>query len=191
MPIFLQHNSRFRMISQLELLKQLENQVEAHVQIAIKSYQNLSSEQLLQASPTGGWSIAQCLEHLNSYGVHYLPLLQAQLAQALPLRHDVPHKSSWLGRLAVNSMNPDTGKKKYKAFKNHTPQAELDAHQVVATFIDQQELLLSLVRQARHKAITPLRIPISIAPWLKLNWLDALHFLVIHNERHVQQANRI
>ncbi len=179
------------MISQLALLKQLENQIEAHVQVAIKTYQNLSSERLLQASPNGGWSIAQCLEHLNSYGVHYLPLLQVQLTQALLLSHDVPHKSTWLGRLAVKQMNPQTGKKKYKAFKNHSPQAELEAHQVVATFIEQQELLLSLVQQARHKAVAPLRIPISIASWLKLNWLDALHFLVVHNERHVQQANRL
>lgn len=50
--------------------------VEDHLQQAIGLFQNLPERELLQPSSTGGWSIAQCLDHLNSYGHYYLPKIQ-------------------------------------------------------------------------------------------------------------------
>lgn len=177
-------------MEKLLLLNQLENQVESHLQQAIQKYQNLSDELLLKPSSSGGWSIAQCLEHLNTYGIYYLPLFEKGLAESQDNLSVETIKSTWLGKLAIDSMNPEKGKKKFKAMKGHIPEATLDGKAVVAEFINQQEQLLQILRNAKTKPIQQIKIPISIAKFLKLHLADALQFLIIHNERHIQQANR-
>lgn len=177
-------------MEKLLLLNQLENQVESHLQQAIKKYQNLSDEFLLKSSSSGGWSIAQCLEHLNSYGNYYLPLFEKGLAESQDDLNVETIKSTWLGKLAIDSMNPEKGKKKFKAMKGHIPSFDLDATAVVMEFINQQEQLLLILRIAKNKNLQEIKIPISIAKFLKLHLGDALQFLIIHNERHIQQANR-
>lgn len=177
-------------MEKLLLLSNLENQVENHLQTAIETYQNLSDELLLKPSSSGGWSIAQCLEHLNTYGAYYLPLFEKGLAVSQEYLSVETIKSTWLGKLSIDSMNPEKGKKKFKAMKGHIPEVALDAKAVVAEFINQQEQLLQILRAAKTKNIQKIKIPISIAKFLKLHLADALQFLIIHNERHIQQANR-
>lgn len=172
------------------LLNHLENQVESHLQQAVRKYQNLSDENLLKPSESGGWSITECLAHLNFYGDYYLPLFEKGLQNSPDNGNVNTIKSTWLGRKCIESMNPETGKKKHKAFKAYIPTPNLDAKATVAEYINQQERMLKILRMAYAKDIQPIKIPISIAKFLKLNLGDALQFLVVHNERHIQQANR-
>ena len=174
----------------LALLNHLENQVETHLQHAIQKYQNSNDKILLNPSCIGGWSVAECLGHLNAYGNYYIPLFEKGINQSPDNANANTIKSSWLGRRAINSMNPETGKKKFKAFKAYIPPINLDAKTTVAEFINQQERILQVLRTARMKDIQKIQIPISIAKFLKLNLGDALQFLITHSERHIQQANR-
>lgn len=177
-------------IDKLTLLENLENQVEKHLQATIRIFQNLSDETLLKPSLSGGWSVAQCLEHLNSYGKYYLPLFEKGLSEYAENLENKILKSSWLGQKAIDSMDLSKSKKKFKAFKGHIPASNLDAKAVVSEFINQQERLLEILRIARSKDVQKIKIPISIAQFLKLHLGDAIQFLIMHNERHVQQANR-
>jgi hypothetical protein len=87
-------------------------------------------------------------------------------------------------------MEPGTGKRKMKAFKNHIPSPHLDAYAVAATFIQQQETLLQYLKQAGKADLNRIRIPVSIAKFIKLNLGDVFQFLIAHNERHIRQAKR-
>lgn len=172
------------------LLNHLENHVESHLQQVLREYQILTTECLLKPSYKGGWSIAQCLAHLNSYGNYYLPLFENGLDSSPDNTMANTIKSSWLGRKCSEAMNPETGNKKYKAFKGYIPPVNLNAEATIAEFISQQERMLQILKIAYSKDIQQIKIPISIAKFLKLNLGDALQFLIIHNERHIQQANR-
>ncbi|MCE7064785.1 DinB family protein [Dyadobacter sp. CY326] len=176
-------------INKSELLYRLEDQVETHIADAIALFQNKSGEFLNRPSETGGWSIAQCLDHLNSYGDFYLPHIENKLSVA-PDSAQNTFSSSWIGAYFTNMMDPQTGKKKYKAMKGHIPASKLNAEQVVAEFIRQQEELLSRLRQARTKDLNAIKIPTSITKLIKLNLGDVFQFLIAHNERHMQQAKR-
>ncbi|MDF2454985.1 MAG: hypothetical protein K0R51_978 [Cytophagaceae bacterium] len=171
------------------LLEQLEEKTEAHVQEVIALFQNLPAEVLLRPSATGGWSMAQCLEHLNSYGHYYLP----RISKGIEHYSGAPNenfKSSWLGAYFIRIMDPKTSKSKYKAFKDHQPSPSLDAHAVVAEFIRQQETLLLQLRRAKTVDLNKIRIPISIMKWLRLKLGDVFQFIIAHNERHLQQAKK-
>jgi len=171
-----------------ELLSQLQLQNDQHLKDAIGIFQNLKEEELLRPSASGGWSIAQCLEHLNSYGDFYLPLLK-KVVTVEASRNTPYYTSGWLGDYFTKAMDPRTGTKKMKAFKNHTPSGSLDAHKVVAVFIQQLEDLHRYLDMALQADLGK-RLPISISKLVRLKAGDVFRFLIAHNERHVQQARR-
>lgn len=172
-------------------LNKLESRVDEHLEEAVSRFQNLREEQLLMPAQDGGWSIAQCLDHLNGYGQYYLPQIRQGLEKQPQTAEATSFRSSWLGNYFTRAMDPATGKKKIKAFKNHIPDRQLDAHAVVAEFIQQQEELLHYLQQARSQDLNRIKIPISISRWIRLNLGDVFQFLIAHNERHLQQAKRV
>jgi hypothetical protein len=87
-------------------------------------------------------------------------------------------------------MHPDTGKSKFKAMKGYIPSSELPAFEVLDTFISHQKNLLEILKVARNYQLNQITIPISIAKFLTLRLADALYFLIIHQERHILQAER-
>lgn len=178
-----------RTISQQLLLDQLEEQVERQLSTAVTDYQNSSRERLLQKPASGGWSAAECLWHLNSYGNYYLPEIEAGLSSGSPSTGTFT--STWLGAWFTRMMQPGAKTKKMKAFKGHTPPPELDPLPVVAEFIQQQERLLLLLRKARAVNMNRIRIGISIMPWFKMKLGDVFQLLIVHQERHLQQAARV
>lgn len=173
-----------------QLLDALEIRVNAHIQSAVEVFQNMHSELLLKPAPDGGWSIAQCLEHLNRYGDYYIPLIRQGLHRWEGVVKGGIFKSSFIGGYFTRMMDPDRGKKKIRAFKEYIPAAELDAHAVVAEFIRQQETLLICLQWARRADLNKIRIPISILKWLRLKLGDVLQFIIAHDERHLRQAGR-
>ncbi len=176
--------------SNYQLIEELEKRVESHLQLAIGTFQNLHENTLVKPSATGGWSIAQCLWHLNSYGHHYLPHLTQSLQNAADCAPDHLFKSGWLGTYFTKLMEPGANMKKMGADKAHTPTRITAPYPVVAEFIQQQETLLALLKEAKHKDLNQRTVPISILRWLKLKPGDVLCFLVAHDERHLQQAKR-
>jgi hypothetical protein len=169
------------------LLNSLEATVERHLSEALKNFQNLPDSTLLRLAANGGWSIAQCLEHLNRYGNYYLPRIQKELAVYAGPSTDT-FKSTWLGDYFSKMMQP--GKGKMKTFKGYAPPPSLNAHAVVAEFVAQQETLLSCLHQAHTVNLNTIRIPVSIARFIRLKIGDVLQFVIMHNERHLLQAKR-
>jgi hypothetical protein len=179
-------------VDKTSLLDTLERRVEAHLHAAIDVFQNMNSALLLKPATDGGWSIAQCLEHLNRYGDYYIPQIRQGLARQKFLIQGGVFKPGLLGGFFTRMMDPDqhAGKKKYKAMKDYKPAPDLDAHVVVAAFIRQQEELLICLQGARSADLNKIRIPVSILPWLKLKLGDVLQFTIAHDERHIRQAKR-
>jgi uncharacterized damage-inducible protein DinB len=172
----------------LQLIDELEQQVEAHLQEAIRVFQNMGREELLRPAENGGWSIAQCLWHLNSYAHYYVPRIREALNKAFPA--NPVFKSSMLGAYFKAMMEPGETGRKYKAHRDHVPPGDPDAYAVVADFIQQQEQLLDCLRQARHADLDAVKIPLSISKWIRLKPGDILQFMVVHDERHIRQARK-
>jgi len=177
------------------LIDNLEAATEAMLNKAISEWQNLPAQALNYTDEQGKWSAVQCLDHLNSYGKFYLPQLKKAIQIAAD-NHQAATKeftSGWLGNYFTNLMKPAAnGKlsKKMKAPKNHLPALHLNASSVVATFINQQEEILLLLRAAKKVNLNTVRVPISLTAWIKLKLGDVFMFLIAHNERHVLQAEK-
>ena len=143
----------------------------------------------LNARPgEGRWSALECLEHLNRYADHYLPLLRDRVPRA-PAREGDAYRPGLLGRPFALAMHPARRAKKLRSPGRMNPLGStLDAEVVVGAFRQNQAAYLEVLRALRGKELRGSRIPISAFPIVKLHLGDMLHTLVWHHARHVLQA---
>ena len=149
----------------------------------------LPADLLLKQPVPGRWSVAQVIEHLNTYGRFYLPELQKAVNahNGTATGWFVP---GWLGGYFTNSMRPKadgTIPNKMKTLKNHNPAPALDARKVLQEFDQQEITLLQLLGKAQQVNINRIRIPVSITPLLKLKMGDVFGFIIAHQQRHFVQ----
>ncbi|HEX2846600.1 MAG TPA: DinB family protein [Chitinophagaceae bacterium] len=169
----------------LSLLEQL--QADTRQLIAAATFlKNEDPGILLEQPGAGRWSVIQVLEHLNSYGVYYLPALKKGL-----MNGDTTMKvfrSGWLGNYFTKLMLPKEGrvKNKMKAPKDHRPAFHVDAQPVIETFLQQQHQLLELLELAKQRNIG-IRIPTSLTKLIRLKAGDTFRFFIAHEQRHFVQ----
>jgi hypothetical protein len=149
----------------------------------------LPAELLVKQPEPGRWSVAQVIEHLNTYGRFYLPELQKAINahNGTATGYFVP---GWLGGYFTNSMRPKTDgtiTHKMKTVKNHNPAPALDGTKVLQEFEQQEITLLQLLDKAKQVNINRIRIPVSIMPLLKLKMGDVFGFIIAHHQRHFVQ----
>lgn len=164
--------------------------LEKQLQEVISVFQNLAAPTLLRSSAQGGWSIAECFEHLNTYAEYYHPKIQQALkrtrvSEVLPL-----FRNTWLGLYFIRTMRTEGTPKKYKAIKQHQPKSIENPELVISRYIQHQEDLLKLLHEASTKDLKNVKIKTSLAPLIRINGGDAIEFLLVHNQRHIQQARR-
>jgi hypothetical protein len=176
------------------LLAQLQHQTNQFLDLAIGEWQMLPHSRFGKKPAPGSWSANECLQHLNIYGDYYLPAINKAIITAgekgpvNPIFH-----AGLLGHMFTKMMMPATGEKplkKMKAPKESQPKTIPDSHQVIATFIDQQEQMLQLLEKAKSVDLNKIKVPISINRFIKMKLGDTFHFLIIHNLRHVIQAQK-
>jgi DinB superfamily len=178
--------------SQQQLLTELETQVEHLLTKSIGEWQLVPHTQFAFKSSASSWSANECLQHVNSYGRYYLPAMQKAIDKAATGSTENFH-AGWLGNYFTKMMMPKENGSlatKMKSPKDHAPTNILESHQVIAEFIDQQEILLKLLRQSKNLDLHKAKVGISIAPFIKLKLGDVFMFLIAHLIRHGQQADR-
>lgn len=171
------------------LLEELATQVKSHIEYAASLDEQ--TEKALNARVTpDSWSVLECVEHLNRYGNFYLPEIEKQINSS----HSKPEeqfKSGLLGNYFAKSMLPKAKLNKMKTFKKMNPiHSKLDKD-VLQTFISQQKKLLLLLENAEKISLNKTKTSISISTLIKLKLGDTFRFLIYHNERHIQQAQRV
>ena len=175
-------------IPQEQLIEDLKKDVE--IMIECVSFFRAEKDALLMPPMPGKWSVAQVLEHLNSYGRFYLPAIDRALSVSSSQR-EAWFNSGPLGNYFTNMMKPKDVfeiKNKMKAPKDHSPDATLNAEEVMDEFIQQQQKLLQLLEAGKNKSLSAIRVPISITKLVKLKLGDTFRFLIAHEQRHLIQA---
>ncbi|MFY8036623.1 MAG: hypothetical protein ACOVMQ_05610 [Cyclobacteriaceae bacterium] len=136
---------------QQQLISELETLVEHLLTKSICEWQLVPHAQFALKPSASSWSANECLQHVNSYGRYYLPAIQKAIDKAATGSTENFH-SGWLGNYFTKMMMPKENGSlatKMKSPKDHAPTNILESHQVIAEFIDQQEILLKLLRQSK------------------------------------------
>lgn len=147
---------------------------------------------LLNQRPTpANWSVLECLEHLNRYSRYYNVALAKALSKASgAFAPEAEVAYSWLGRKSVEMMHPANAKKQ-TTLKHMNPLGSRLGPEVLAEFDQHQARLLELLATAHTADLSRKAVPVEFFRLLKLRLGEALEFVVVHQQRHVQQAQRV
>lgn len=171
-----------------ELLEQLE--ADTRQVILSANYLLAEDPAVLTEQPSPGkWSVAQVIEHLNSYGRFYLPAMKKTLEQSQAPAVTY-FKPGWFGNYFTKIISPKEGvvPNKMKTPKDHRPSPDIDSKKVLDEFLAQQKQLLQLLKNAKQHDIGKLRTPVSISKLIKLKLGDTFRFYIGHQQRHMIQA---
>ena len=147
---------------------------------------------LAERPPDGGWSIAECFEHLNMTTRAFLPRWRDGCADARArgLRHDGPYKTDLWGKLLVWTLEPPP---KFRMpttppfQKIETPPAE----RVLAAFLACQEDLLAAVEDGRGLALDRVKLRSPFQEKMRYSVWSSFRITAAHQRRHLWQAERV
>jgi hypothetical protein len=176
-------------ISTSQLLNELQTLTQDHIQYAEKLWEQ-PDEKLNSRVSNDSWSVLECLEHLNRYADFYIPEISKRISSSETSSTSV-FKPGILGNYFAQSMLPKEKLNKMKTFKNMNPiNSQLDKN-VVKEFIKQQNQLIELLQKANHINLNKVKTSISISKLINLRLGDTFRFVIYHNKRHLQQAERV
>ena len=135
------------------------------------------------------WSILECIAHLNIYGDFYLPEIENSIKHSESYK--APFKPGVIGNYFVKLIQPKEDLNKMKTLKKFDPiGSDLDRN-ILIVFKNQQIRMLDLLSKALTVNLTKSKTEISIIKMIKMRLGDTLRFVVYHNQRHINQANRV
>lgn len=176
-------------IASEQLIDDLKELTQKHI-VAVLQLKDRAMEELTWRSSDQSWNVLECLEHLNLYGNFYLPEM-AQRIKATKTRREGTFTSGLLGNYFANGMLPKAKLNKMKTFKSMNPLHRALGREVLDNFLDQLHRMLELLERARKVSLNKVKTSISISKLIKLKLGDTFRVVIYHNERHLQQAEKI
>jgi len=158
-------------------------------------------EAALSSNPDkDSWNALQCLEHLNRYAEFYLMEIEEKTKSKTPINkaqetrmkmEDLEFQPGFWGAKFIKSMLADqNGKiKKMNTFKSKNPSLQEAKRDSLVRFLAYQEKWLSILDRAKAFDLNRNKCSLTI-PIIKMNLGATLQFVIAHQERHVNQAER-
>jgi hypothetical protein len=185
-------------MKKLETARDLQTRLSVILQTVEREFSPLSDEQLCWKPtanrPSPGWSIVECLQHLNLAERYYIRNLQHKvdtlgLSQTQPT--DQVLGSDWVGKVMLYIVDPQV-KMRLPAPGIIRPRSavDLDPAAVLAQFNELQTLLHTLLDKAVYLDWNHEKVDSLFGQWLKIRLGDTFRMLVAHTERHLNQALR-
>ncbi len=152
----------------------------------------LSDDQFNWQPSPEEWSIAQCLEHLNTTARAYLPMLDAGIEESIRkgIYGEGPYRYNLVGRLFVRWMEPPV-RRKFKAPKAFLPQPRRSKVETIPAFRAYQTQLVDRLRQANGLDLARARVASPVYAWLRIPLGSAFAMMVAHQRRHLWQARQV
>jgi len=154
----------------------------------------MNDERLTWKEHPKKWSLIETVDHLNKVYDVYLDNFEKAVLAATPLGSQVPKlRHTILGRLSIYSMKPKGRKRKFKmkTFDFFEPDDGKGANKILETFFANKEKFNELMREARLRDLTNIKIPTALGEKMKFYVPECFDFIMSHEERHIVQMEDI
>lgn len=168
-------------------LAELKRQFESCSVSAKALVDSVSDVEFQQRPPKGGWSIAECIEHLSATTRLYLPILQSSLVNA-PLGSE-PYKMDWRGRVLKWVLEPPY-RSRVKTLPSLEPNTQ-DFQRVLPDFLASQQQLFAAVDNWSGRALDKVLITSPFNKRLRYNIYSLFNVVAAHQRHHLWQAQRV
>jgi len=173
-------------------VEKLAQDVRAIGENARHEFGKLRKDQLNWKRTADRWSVAQCFDHLITTNVAYFPIVESivkgekrtTLVERLPILPKV-----W-AKLLLKSLDPKTTRK-LKAPASFRPSASDLSETIVDDFVDHQRIVAEWMAKTKQLDVDRVVITSPASPVVTYSLMDAFRIIVIHEQRHFQQAKRV
>lgn len=179
-------------MTELDLIKKF-NSESIRLSIFIsRKFVWLTTEQINFHPLQGKWSVGECFDHLIvSHRMYYDKL--AELLRSGKLIHDDKNNkvtNSLFGKILINAVSPDSVRR-FNTFNKFKPTKLKIDESVFDKFILLQNKFVKLLNSFENIDFTRTKISSPVSNFIKLNVADALMIIINHNNRHINQAEKI
>lgn len=153
---------------------------------------DLDDAQLLWRPAQNSWSIAECVEHLNSSLATYRRVMRSTFERERQTAPLAP-ASFRIGMVASTfmSMLEPPYRVKVKAPDSLLPAPEIDARRTVEEFLRSRQEFLDLAREASRVDMSSIRFANPMVPLMKFSLAEAFLVMLAHDRRHLWQAENV
>lgn len=158
---------------------------------AKSTFGQLSPSQLNWKPGPDRWSVAQCFDHLITTNKGYFPVIENVLAgKKRTFWESMPVLPGLAGKLLIKSLDP-ASTRKIKAPRRFEPaQSDISAS-VINDFADQQSRIVEKMKATEHLDLERIVITSPASAAVTYSLMDAYRIIVVHEQRHFQQAKRV
>ena len=171
-------------------LQALIDEVDRLEDEARRLIEGLDDRQVNLQPPGGGWSVAQCLDHLARMNVHYvgkvLPAARAAQGRG-PFEGLHP---GWFARRFIRYLEPPVGMKS-KTAAEAEPRPELSGPAAVQAYVDSHEPYRELVALAAQTNPDRVIVPNPLISRVRMKVSSILLIVPAHDRRHLWQAREV
>jgi uncharacterized damage-inducible protein DinB len=172
-----------------ELIKSLNEQLAGVSELVLEKLIPLNDAQLNWKQQKNSWSILECIEHLNRYNSYYLAAVSSAIERT-DKSSDQQLTSTWIGKKSIQMMHPSNTKKQ-TTFKKMDPAHSSISRNVLETFLRDQQKLTQLFLQIHELDVNAKKVPVEFFRLLKMTIAEGLEFIVVHEQRHMNQILRL
>jgi hypothetical protein len=173
-------------MTSIETLSKLRRDIH-EILVLAKEFEHLPESTLNWKEHSEKWSILECLEHLNRYSLYYHTELKKAIARTIPSDNKEESRSTWMGKKFIAMMHPDN-RAKHKTFARMNPVHGAMKKDVIERFVRNQQELLDIISDASKVDLNKGSVPVEFLKILRMNIGDTLQFVVVHEQRHINQA---
>ena len=159
---------------------------------AREEFGSLSAPQLNWKPSAERWSVAQCFDHLIAGNSAYFPIIEALANGKRQIRaiERIPVLPKVWARLLIKSLDPKTTRK-LKAPAGFQPAASDLPGTIIEDFVANQNRVAELMAMTRDLDLERIIITSPAASAITYSAMDAFRIVVVHEQRHFQQAQRV
>jgi len=174
-----------------QIMQEFIKATETNIQKALKSFPQLSENQLNWKPNPDSWSVGECISHLVNSNSLYITKLE-KILSSLPSRspEDISYKQSFMGKLIAKAVNSANAKKS-KTIKVFFPEKSVIQKTIVEDYINSSEKFIELVSKMHSIDLKKIKLSSPVNILIRLNLGDPLIIIPKHDERHLNRAEKL
>lgn len=155
-------------------------------------FAKLTDKEFNRRPESGGWSIAECIDHLIVTGVDYCDKFEQALNIAADkgFKLDGELKYSWFGRRFISFVEPPV-RFKVKSPKKWRPDSNINKTNASNAYLQLQDRWIDLINHSEGWNITKVKLPSPASNLIKFSAFEILAINAAHQRRHILQAKKI
>jgi len=174
-----------------QIIQEFITATTTNVERALKIFSSLSEKQLNWKPAPDVWSVGECISHLVNSNNLYLNKIEKILSlNTSSQEKDFYYKQSLFGKLIAKGVDPAYVRKS-KTFKVFFPDSSEINKDIIDEYVVSSKRFIEIAGRMRKIDLKRIKLSSPVNKLIRLNLGDPLIIIPKHDERHLNQAERV